>query len=344
MAEQPQPPEQLKPLKTWSHLADRRKRPSEYEIVSTKLHYRQNNPDAPWELDRDLHMNQWYRRYCNDSPLTHPDWDAFRDPDALVYRTYNILQDGQENYVGSLFDQFSERGHDGALAPDWVQVLARLYAPARYLFHTVQLASAYIAQMAPASTISNCAIFQAADSLRWMTHTAYRTSELAKTHKLAGFAVGERRLWEEEPAWQGFRELMETALVAWDWAEAFVAINLVAKPAIEEALLGALGSAARSNGDMLYALLSQAQMRDAERHRRGAAALVTMALEVEPNRALLQGLIDKWNPLARRAVELYCRELPDGVDEAAAALGRFAAFQASLGLGAGVRAANGEPG
>ena len=28
-------PEVLKPLKTWSHLAGRRRKPSEYEIVST---------------------------------------------------------------------------------------------------------------------------------------------------------------------------------------------------------------------------------------------------------------------------------------------------------------------
>lgn len=29
----------LKPQKTWSHLAVRRRKPSEYEIVSTNLHY-----------------------------------------------------------------------------------------------------------------------------------------------------------------------------------------------------------------------------------------------------------------------------------------------------------------
>ena len=29
----------LKPLKTWSHLAARRRKPIEYEIVSPNLHY-----------------------------------------------------------------------------------------------------------------------------------------------------------------------------------------------------------------------------------------------------------------------------------------------------------------
>ena len=31
--------EVLKPLKTWSHLAARRRKPSEYEVVSVNLHY-----------------------------------------------------------------------------------------------------------------------------------------------------------------------------------------------------------------------------------------------------------------------------------------------------------------
>jgi len=37
----------LKPLKTWSHLATRRRKPSEYEIVSTNLHYNKRDPNAP---------------------------------------------------------------------------------------------------------------------------------------------------------------------------------------------------------------------------------------------------------------------------------------------------------
>ena len=45
-----------KPLKTWSHLAARRRKPSEYEIVSTNLHYTTDNPDAPFELDPNFPM------------------------------------------------------------------------------------------------------------------------------------------------------------------------------------------------------------------------------------------------------------------------------------------------
>lgn len=113
-----------------------------------------------------MFMARWYKEHRNNCALNHPDWNAFRDPDGLVYRTYIMLQDGQETYVFGLFDQFNEREHDKALEATRAGSLARLYTPGRYLFHTLQMTSAYIMQMAPASTITNCAAFQAADSFR----------------------------------------------------------------------------------------------------------------------------------------------------------------------------------
>ena len=324
-------PEVLKPLKTWSHLAGNRRRPSEYEIVSTNLHYHTNNPDAPWELDPDIPMSKWYKKYRNQSPLKSDDWDAFRDPDQLVYRTYNLLQDGQETYVKGLFDQFNERGHDKMLSDDWLKTLALLYTPARYAYHCLQMVSAYQYQMSPSSTISNCAAYQAADSLRWMTHTAYRTQELANAHGEL-FATNERDVWENNAAWQGFRELLEKALVAWDWAEAYVAVNLVAKPALEEALLVQLGEAARTNDDTLLGLLTQAQMRDAERHRRWVTELAKFTHEPEGNKAVLQAWINKWAPLGDQAIDAYCAALPDSPDAAVNARTAVKTFRSSLGF------------
>lgn len=299
----------LKPLRTWSHLATRRRKPSEYEIVTANLHFNTRSPEAPMELDPDVFMNRWYREHRNESPLRHVDWNAFRDPDEVIYRTYNLLQDGQETYVYGLFDQFNEREHDKMLAPGWVEVLARLYAPARYLFHTVQMASAYIGQMAPASTLSNCGFFQMADSLRWVSHTAYRTKELSLAYPDQGFGRNERERWETDPAWQGWRELMERVLVAWDWGEAMVALNVVAKPAMNEAVIRKLGMDARHNNDTLLGMLCDAQLLDAARHQRWVAAALRMALETQGNREVIQAWIAKWAPLADAAVEAYVSAL-----------------------------------
>ncbi|MDO8347051.1 MAG: aromatic/alkene monooxygenase hydroxylase subunit beta [Rugosibacter sp.] len=322
----------LKPLKTWSHLAARRRKPSEYEIVSANLHYNDRDANAPYELDPDMFMNAWYKKNTFGSPLKHDDWNAFRDPEEVVYRTYNMVQDGQENYVFGLFDQFNSREHDKSLDPRWAGTLARMYTPARYLFHTLQMASAYVGQVAPASTITNCNYFQMADSFRWLSHTAYRTKELSLSFAGKDFAVNERNYWETDAVWQGFRELMEKTLTVWDWAEAFVVLNLVAKPAVEEAVLRKLGESARHNGDMLLGLLTDAQLIDAARHRRWATALVKMAVEKPGNAAIIKSWIAKWEPLADKAIDAYCGALADVSNATESAKQATREFRCSLGL------------
>lgn len=324
--------EALKPLKTWSHLAGRRRKPSEYEIVSVGLHYSTRDANAPFELDPNMFMARWYKQYRNGSPLRHDDWNAFRDPHELVYRTYNMLQDGQETYVFGLFDQFNTREHDKALEPVWAGTLARLYAPGRYLFHTLQMASTYVMQMAPASTITNCAAFQAADSLRWLSHTAYRTQELTQTFADKGLGRTERQYWEGDAAWQGMRELMENVLTTWDWAEAFVALNLLAKPAVEEAVLRKLGDAGRHNGDTLLGMLTDAQLLDGARHRRWASALVKMAQTVPGNTDVIKGWIAKWEPMADKAIDSFAAALPEVPNAVADAKTATREFRRSIGF------------
>lgn len=322
----------LKPLKTWSHLAARRRKPSEYEIVSVNLHYNDRDPNAPYELDPNIFMNQWYKKNTFATPLKHQDWNAFRDPEEVIYRTYNMMQDGQEAYVFGLLDQFNQREHNKSLESRWAGSLARFYTPARYLFHTVQMASAYVGQVSPASTITSCNYFQMADSLRWLSHTAYRTKELSITFPDKGFGEHERQYWEADPVWQGFRELMEKALTVWDWGEAIIVINLVAKPAIEEAVLRKLGESARHNGDILLGLINDAQLIDAGRHRRWISALVKMALETPGNLEIIKAWVAKWEPLADKAIDDYCTTLPDVIDAAETAKTATREFRRSLGL------------
>ncbi|HRF52819.1 MAG TPA: hypothetical protein PKV29_09175, partial [Trichococcus flocculiformis] len=76
---------------------------------------------------------------------------------------------------------------------------------------------------------------------------------------------------------------MEKTLTVWDWGEAIVVLNLVAKPAIDEAVLRKLGESARHNGDTLLGLVTDAQLIDSARHRRWVAAFVKMALETPGN-------------------------------------------------------------
>ncbi|MGD9537267.1 MAG: aromatic/alkene monooxygenase hydroxylase subunit beta [Alphaproteobacteria bacterium] len=323
-----------KPLRTFSHLARMKRRPSEYEIVSTNLIWSKDDPKAPWAMSPSVPLSQWYIKYRNESPLKHDDWDAFRDPDQLVYRTYNMVQDGQESYVDGLLNDHARNEHDKGLSEAWLKTLVRLYTPGRYLVHAAQMGSAYLVQLAQSSTIENCAMFQAADQLRWVQRIAYRTRELAKAHPALGFGESERGTWEGDPAWQGFRELVEKALVAYDWGEHVVALNLVVKPAIDEAYLRQLGKAARCQGDTLLGLLNDAALIDSDRSRRWTKALIDFVAPKGGNKAVLDGWVAKWAPLGDKAITAYCAALPDHPDGAGEAKAAVSEWRRSLGFAA----------
>ncbi len=125
--------------------------------------------------------------------------------------------------------------------------------------------------------------------------------------------------------------MLERTLATYDWGENFVALNLVAKPAADEALRQ-LGHTARRFGDQLLALLVDNQMRDSERSRRWSAAVVEFTSDRESNKAVIGEWIEKWKPLAVQAITAYCGALPESDDAAASALTEVEKFHRSLGL------------
>jgi toluene monooxygenase system protein E len=326
----------MKPLRTWSHLAKNKRRPTEYETVSTNLLWNTKRPEVPWLLGPDIALSKWFVEHRSKSRWQHTDWDGFRDPDQLVYRTYNTIQDGQEAYVDGLLDDHDRNDHDFALPAGWMALLAQYYTPGRYLIHAAQMSSNYLVALAPASTICNCFMFQAGDQLRWVSRIAYRTAELASRETETAFGNIERAQWESSPAWQGFRELMERLLVTWDWAEQFFALNVIAKPAIDAAYLRQFGFHARRNGDALTGLLADAQLIDSERSKRWTRALIDYAFTstVANNRQVANEWAAKWAPLGDRATTMFLDGLPGGEALIAAACHETTLFRTDLGLSA----------
>ena len=290
---------------TWSAFGELGRIPSEYEVVTHGLNYTlRTGRTAALEANPSSAANLWFLAYRDRSPLQVPDWDGFRDPDRLTYRAYVTVQDEQETVVRGLLDEYSEVGHDRGLPPGWLAVLGLLFTPARRPAHAVQLCHSYLGQMAPSSYISNCAAFAAADMLRRLSVLAYRTRELQRAHPAAGFGTADRARWEMDPVWQPARRALEEALVAYDWGESFVAVNLVLRPTLDDILLRQLGETARANGDDLTWLLLANIDLDAARCRRWTTALGRYAVAERPGNAdLIRGWVDRWTPRADAAAE-----------------------------------------
>src|SRR4029077_6359602 len=176
---------------------------SEYEVVTAKLHYHYRRQPAPFELDPNTPINTWYIRYREGSPLQADTWEGFRDPPQLTYQVYVQRQAERETYLENLVDEFERRNHDARLQTDWVRVLDRLYLPARFPMHALQMSALYEAQVAPSSFITNASSFQAAHEQRRIQWLAYRAKSLSLEHdaELASSAHTRRRC-EQVAVWQ----------------------------------------------------------------------------------------------------------------------------------------------
>lgn len=296
-------PTRSRRLRTWSQFGEVRRVPTEYEIVTHDLNYTARKGSvAPLESNPTTPLNMWLLTYRDRSPLRADDWNTFRDPDELTYRKYVTLQDEQETVVEGILDEFQGVEHDAHLRSPWVTALATLLSPQRYPSHAFQMTQAYLGQIAPASYITNCAVFGAADLLRRVSLIAYRTRQLQMVHPDAGFTTGERAVWEQHPEWQPARKALEEALVAYDWGECLVAVNLVLRPTIDEVLLRQLGLVAEANDDTLTWLLLSNLAADTERSVRWSAALARLAIEQRADNAdVLRGWVERWAPAADEA-------------------------------------------
>lgn len=290
--------------RTWSSFGDVRKMPSDYEVMTHDANWTlRPGRKAAFEQNPSSPANLWFLTYRDKSPLQVPEWNKYRDPDKLIYRSYVTMQSDQETRLGGILEDYAEAGTDAKLSPQWVQTLAHLFTPTRFPLHGMQQIQAYVGHMAPSSYITTAAAFGAADLLRRVTVVAYRTRELELAHPASGIGNQERRIWETEPAWQGVRKVIETALIAYDWAEAFTALNLVVLPTLDEVLLGRLGALARDNGDDLTWLVTQNLQDDSRRRDRWAGELAAFAIrERMENTDVLKRWIDRWSPRVDDAV------------------------------------------
>jgi hypothetical protein len=159
--------------------------------------------------------------------------------------------------------------------------------------------------MAPDSRITNCASFQMVDEMRRLQRIAYRTVQLRGPPVDAQTTQRHRAAWEDAEAFQPLRELVERALVAYDWGEAFTVTNAVIKPRIDRLVNQQIaGALATANGDPILTSIHFSLDEDARWHRAWTAALLRHLIDDTPTNAeVVSGWVEKWRPLASDALE-----------------------------------------
>jgi toluene monooxygenase system protein E len=119
--------------------------------------------------------------------------------------------------------------------------------------------------------------------------------------------------WEDAAAFQPLRELLERALIAYDWGEAFTVTNMVIKPRIDRLVNQEIaGTLATANGDPILTSIHFSLDEDARWHRAWTAALMRHLIDDTPvNAEVVFGWIEKWDPLACRALEAFAEVLAE---------------------------------
>ena len=299
--------------KTYWHLLPQRRMPSEYEIVTSKLlcYTREGFTGKRFEID--VPLGDWYRRYQEESPLVCSAWEKFRDPRETTYTKYTELQREKEIFVDEILDEIERTGYDALLRSSWLQFFAKVIAPFRYPGHGFQMIAAYIGQTAPSGRITIAGALQSADEMRRIQRIAYRIRQLQRLNP--EFAVDSREMWQTDALWQPLRELVERLLVAYDWAESFVALNLVVKPLIDELFMKHVSDRALAEEDYLLGQIFYSLNADCQWHREWSASLVRTVLEDDVrNRETIQAWIRQWYPLASRAVDTIAIFLQDNTE------------------------------
>jgi toluene monooxygenase system protein E len=308
--------ESMPQQKTYWHLLSQRRMPTEYEIVTSKLLCYTGEGFTGKRFELDVPLKDWYRRYQEESPLVCSSWEKFRDPRETTYTKYTGLQRDKEIFVDGILDEIELTGYDAPLRPAWLHTLSRVVAPFRYPGHGFQMIASYFGQMAPSGRITIAAALQSADEMRRIQRIAYRIRQLQQIYP--GFAADSRTLWQTDPMWQPLREVVEKLLIAYDWAESFVGLNLVLKPLVDELFMKYLSELALSEDDYLLGQIFYSLNEDCQWHRQWSESLVRMAIEDNVrNQETIQGWINRWHPLAARAVHAFAPLLEDTLERTA---------------------------
>jgi toluene monooxygenase system protein E len=208
----------------------------------------------------------------------------------------------KEIFVDGILAEIEATDYDASLSRSWLKLLEQFLAPLRFPVHGLQMAAAYVAQMAPGGRLTIAATLQTADEVRRVERLAYRLRQLQIAYPES--AQDNKTVWQHSPAWQPLRQVIEKLLVTYDWAESFTALNLVIKPLFDHLFMVHFSDLALLQGDHLLGRLLYSLNEDCQWHRNWSEALVKMAIQDKPaNRDVLQRWINQWAPLGLRAVD-----------------------------------------
>lgn len=295
--------------RTFEHLQGRR-RPNVYDEITSHVQwgetFRGRFPGLDLPADgAHYHFPEHYKLgYWDPSKTkwTSDDWEAFRDPAQLTYRTYHEVQSVREHALTAVLDAGRRSRALTDVDDAWVEALRGFFGALRFSEWGVSMACQYVSRFAIVASITNCALLQSFDELRHTQRIAEWTTELETVH--GGFG-DYRAHWMQAAAFQPLREYLERVCVTKDWGEVVLATNIVLEPLFQPVQHALLSDVAQAHRDAVLPHLSYSLELDEERHWGWGRALAQMLHADEHNVARTQEWIELWYPRAEAAVSAF---------------------------------------
>ena len=246
--------------------------------------------------------------------LRSSNWHLYRDPNEEWERTIYVHNARVVHQISQSIENAKLNKAFARWDPSWVRQVEGSVSAWAHAEHGLGMHLFIPAQRdAPTNMHNNAIAVNAAHKLRFAQDLVLYN--LALSEEFEGFdGSRHRRVWMEEPAWQGVRETVELMTAIRDWAEAVFVANYVFEP-----LVGVLFRSrfvmqvAAPHGDFTTPTVVGAGEADYARDLRYSrdmfALLVNDAEHGAHNRATLQSWVGEWAPrcvdAARRLQPLW---------------------------------------
>jgi ferredoxin-NADP reductase len=298
-----------------------------------------------WPVSFEDGRGTWDER---STALRSGDWFAFRDPgeqwERPFYQGGSAAEQQIEGAVGAaardeLFADFD---------PRWVEFLREVLQVPAFVEHGLWFALATIARDCLSDSVATAVCLEAAMKQRSAQAIVLYAMELERHHGPFPIERAREQFLRRE-TWQPLRRLLERLAATRDWGEVVLATNLCFEPIVGTLLRREVGiRAAVASGDSVTPTLARVAGQEWDWARSWTVSLVRMLVgDAEfgsANRAVIEGWVGDWLPLARSAAEALMPVF-GGVLDSEGALARVRsdaeALLADCGLGAAQGIASG---
>jgi hypothetical protein len=289
-----------------------KRRLTEYEEVTRLLQWHE-----PFHIDGGRPSHTVWT--ANSTTLSCSDWEAYRTPDKLYYRTYTTRQARAGRSVATAFG-FAEKDKQlASVDPTRVALMRNVAGALQYPDWGLCVSHQNTTRFALSSWIAGATSFMMFDELRHAQ--MYGRLALAYGEHHEGFD-DQRPAWMEAPRFQPTRRLVEEVMATLDWGKAIIFGDLLFEPLNTAAAHAVLTTGSLAAGDGLTPFVCSSIEDDKVRHRESAAAFMRLVCEDEAYGPANRDLVGDWvAELLPRAVTAARTLLgddgpPDALEEA----------------------------